>query len=78
MSLRDWLASSLTCTTDCLGLIPKGRSGNETETLSFTTVGKVHSQHLNVVLSICRLTGNEIEQYGHLLNGGLPNDFTME
>jgi len=24
------------------------------------------------------LTGNEIEQYGHLLNGGLPNDFTME
>lgn len=24
------------------------------------------------------LTGNEIEQYGHLLNGGLPSDFTME
>ena len=34
-------------------------------------------QCIEVLLSHS-LTGNEIEQFGHLLNGGLPNDFTME
>lgn len=52
-------------------------------TLRNNSIGKECAEIIKAFLAKTNLdslvlTGNEIEQFGHLLNGGLPNDFTME